>query len=72
MFHLESPSPKTPLGAKGVGEAGTIGSYGAVANAIADALEPFAVSITELPLQLDYLWRKINEEKQGAAATVAG
>ncbi len=39
-------------------------------NAVADALEPSGVSITELPLKRDYPWRKINEEKQGAAATV--
>jgi CO/xanthine dehydrogenase Mo-binding subunit len=37
IHHLESPSPSTALGSKGVGEAGTIGAFGAIANAVADA-----------------------------------
>jgi carbon-monoxide dehydrogenase large subunit len=35
---VTSPSPHNPLGAKGVGEGGTIGTLPAVANAVADAL----------------------------------
>jgi carbon-monoxide dehydrogenase large subunit len=38
MHHLESLSPNTGLGSKGVGEAGTIGAFGAIANAVADAV----------------------------------
>jgi len=49
IHHLESPSPATALGSKGVGEAGTIGAFGAIANAVADALAPFAMELTELP-----------------------
>jgi aerobic carbon-monoxide dehydrogenase large subunit len=40
MAHLESPSPRTSLGSKGAGEAGTVGACGAVANAVADAVRP--------------------------------
>lgn len=48
--HHESPTPATPLGTKGVGEAGTIGAFGAVPNAVADALATLGVELTELPL----------------------
>jgi aerobic carbon-monoxide dehydrogenase large subunit len=49
IHHLESPSPGTALGSKGVGEAGTIGAFGAVANAVADAIAPLGMELTELP-----------------------
>jgi aerobic carbon-monoxide dehydrogenase large subunit len=49
IHHLESPSPDTALGSKGVGEAGTIGAFGAVANAVVDALAPLGAELTELP-----------------------
>jgi carbon-monoxide dehydrogenase large subunit len=47
--HIETPSPG-PGGYKGVGEGGAIGSPPAVVNAVADALSPFGVTITHLPL----------------------
>jgi carbon-monoxide dehydrogenase large subunit len=47
--HLETPSPG-PGGYKGVGEGGAIGAPPAVVNAVADALAPFNVTITSLPL----------------------
>jgi carbon-monoxide dehydrogenase large subunit len=50
--HLESPGPN-PGGYKGVGEGGAIGAPPAVVNAIADALSPFGVTITRLPLSPD-------------------
>ena len=49
LEHLESPSPRTVLGSKGVGEGGTIGAFAAVANAVADALAPLGVTLTDLP-----------------------
>jgi carbon-monoxide dehydrogenase large subunit len=49
IHHLESPSPSTALGSKGVGEAGTIGAFGAVANAVADAVAPLGMELTQLP-----------------------
>ena len=45
-----TPTLLNPLGAKGIGEAGTIGSAPAVANAIIDALAPFGVTHLEMPL----------------------
>ena len=47
--HIESPSPFTSLGSKGVGEGGTIGAFAAIANAVADAVAPLGVTLTDLP-----------------------
>jgi CO/xanthine dehydrogenase Mo-binding subunit len=51
----ETPTPLNPLGVKGVGEGGSSGCGGAIANAVADALAPLGVSITALPLSPDRL-----------------
>src|SRR5438132_3931567 len=48
--HLEFPSPRNPLGAKGPGEGGAISPPAAIANAIEDALAPFDVRITQTPV----------------------
>ena len=40
VFHTETPTPRNPLGAKGIGESGTTGSTAAVWNAVVDALQP--------------------------------
>ncbi|HLG70448.1 MAG TPA: xanthine dehydrogenase family protein molybdopterin-binding subunit [Chloroflexota bacterium] len=47
--HLEFPSPRNPLGVKGLGEGGAISPPGAILNAIDDALAPFGVRVSELP-----------------------
>jgi carbon-monoxide dehydrogenase large subunit len=49
VVHLETISPATLTGAKGVGEGGTIGAPAAIANAISDALTPFGVGVFHLP-----------------------
>jgi carbon-monoxide dehydrogenase large subunit len=54
--HVEAPSPTTLGGFKGMGEGGTIGAPGAVANAIADALAPLGVEIGELPVTPERLF----------------
>jgi aerobic carbon-monoxide dehydrogenase large subunit len=48
--HVVSPTQESELGAKGAGEAGTAGAAAAVANAVNDALRPFGVIVTEIPL----------------------
>ena len=48
--HVVSPTMETELGAKGAGEAGTAGAAACVANAVNDALSPFGVTVTEIPL----------------------
>jgi carbon-monoxide dehydrogenase large subunit len=50
LFHVHSPSPLNPLGAKGAGEGGTIPAPAAIANAIEDALRPFGARINEMPV----------------------
>jgi aerobic carbon-monoxide dehydrogenase large subunit len=47
--HLECPSPRNPLGMKGLGEGGAISPPAAIANAIDDALAPLGVRLTETP-----------------------
>jgi carbon-monoxide dehydrogenase large subunit len=48
--HLETPSPYTRFGQKGIGEGGAIAPQAAIANAVNDALAPLGVEITESPL----------------------
>jgi carbon-monoxide dehydrogenase large subunit len=48
--HLEFPTPRNPLGAKGMGEGGAISPPAAIANAIEDALTPFGVVIRQTPV----------------------
>jgi carbon-monoxide dehydrogenase large subunit len=50
LFHLQSPSPLNPLGAKGAGEGGTIPAPAAIANAVEDALRPLGARINEMPV----------------------
>jgi carbon-monoxide dehydrogenase large subunit len=55
--HLDHASPTTLGGFKGVGEGGTIGAPAAIANAVADALAPWGVRISELPVSGERLFR---------------
>jgi len=59
VVHLESESPTTLGGFRGMGEGGTIGAPAAVANAIADALSPLGIEINELPVTPERLFRLI-------------
>ena len=52
-----TPTPLNPMGAKGVGEAGTIGSTPAVVNATVDALSPLGVKHVDMMLRPEKLWR---------------
>jgi carbon-monoxide dehydrogenase large subunit len=49
LHHLETVSPATLTGAKGLGEGGAIGAPAAILNAINDAMSPFGVCVSELP-----------------------
>ncbi len=60
----ETPTNVNPMGVKGVGEAGTIGSTPAIVNAVVDALAPFGVKHIDMPLRPEKIWRII---KQGRA-----
>ena len=50
IHHMETPSPLSFFGQKGIGEGGAIGPPAAIANAVNDALAPLGVEITELPI----------------------
>ena len=58
ITHLETPSPHTVAGIKGMGEGGTIGAAAAVANAVADAVRPLGVAVTALPISAETLRRR--------------
>jgi carbon-monoxide dehydrogenase large subunit len=49
MDHMETPSPWTRFGQKGIGESGAIGPPGAILNAINDALAPLRAEVVDLP-----------------------
>lgn len=61
MDKTVTPTPVNPLGAKGVGEAGTLGSTPCIVNAAVDALSPFGVKHIDMMLRPEKLWRIINE-----------
>ena len=60
----ETLSPYNPLGAKGVGEAGTVGAPPALANAVMDALAPLGVRNVDLPLTAEKLWRLLRGARE--------
>ncbi|MET0902533.1 MAG: molybdopterin cofactor-binding domain-containing protein, partial [Acidimicrobiales bacterium] len=64
--HIETPGPG-PGGYKGVGEGGAIGAPPAVVNAVADALSPFGVDITRLPVTPPSVLALIDSAQGGAA-----
>ena len=55
----ETPTPHNPLGAKGIGESGTIGATPAVQNAVVDALSHLGVRHIDLPLSPERVWKAI-------------
>ena len=59
VAHVVSPTLESEIGAKGAGEAGTAGAAAAVANAVNDALSPFGVTITEIPLTPERVLRAL-------------
>jgi carbon-monoxide dehydrogenase large subunit len=60
---METPTPANPLGAKGIGESGTIGATPAVYNAVLDALSPYGVRHVDMPANGENVWRALNEAK---------
>ena len=56
---METPTPRNPLGAKGIGEAGTIGATPAVQNAVVDALSHLGVVHVDMPCTSRRVWEAI-------------
>jgi carbon-monoxide dehydrogenase large subunit len=63
VAHTETPTPQNPLGAKGIGEAATIGSTPAVQNAVVDALSHLGVRHVDMPLSPERVWRAIRSAR---------
>jgi aerobic carbon-monoxide dehydrogenase large subunit len=67
----ETPSPVNPLGAKGVGEAGTIGATPAIVAAIVDALSPYGVRHIDMPIKPEVVWQLIKNDPKKTSAGAA-
>ena len=61
LVSMETPTFVNALGAKGVGESGTIGSIPAVYNAVIDALSHLGIRHLETPLTPERIWRALHE-----------
>jgi CO/xanthine dehydrogenase Mo-binding subunit len=71
LAEIETPSPSNPLGVKGTGEAGVIPVSAVIAEAIEDALEPFGVRISSMPLFPDQIVGLIHAARADAAPAMA-
>ena len=60
---METPTPVNNLGAKGIGESGTIGATPAVQSAVIDALASFGVSHIDMPANGERVWRALQDAK---------
>jgi aerobic carbon-monoxide dehydrogenase large subunit len=58
-----TPTPVNPLGAKGIGEAATIGSTPAVVNAVVDALRPYGIRHLDMPLRPERVWQAMRVDR---------
>jgi aerobic carbon-monoxide dehydrogenase large subunit len=71
MFELvpmETPTPVNPLGAKGIGESGTIGATPAVQSAVVDAVAHLGVRHIDMPCTAERVWRAIQEAQRSEGA----
>jgi carbon-monoxide dehydrogenase large subunit len=66
--NTETPTPRNPLGAKGIGESGTIGSTPSVHNAVVDALSHLGVRHVDIPCTPERVWRAIVAAGSGEVA----
>ncbi len=60
-----TPTPFNPMGAKGIGEAATIGSTPAIVNAVVDALRPYGVRHLDMPLKGERVWTVLARARAG-------
>ncbi len=59
LHEHETPTPRNPLGAKGIGESGTIGATPAVQNAVCDALAHLGIEHVDMPFTPERMWRAL-------------
>jgi carbon-monoxide dehydrogenase large subunit len=67
--NTETPTDRNPMGAKGIGEAGTIGAMPAVQNAVVDALAHLGVRHLDMPMRPERVWRAIADARSGGGTT---
>lgn len=60
-YFTVTPSPHNPIGAKGIGESGTIAAPTAVVNAVIDALWHLGITNLDMPLKPETIWRSVKE-----------
>ena len=58
-----TPTPINPMGVKGIGEAGTIGSAHTIVNAVVDALTPMGVKHVDMPVRPKRVWQAMQEAR---------
>jgi carbon-monoxide dehydrogenase large subunit len=63
LHRTVTPSPINPMGVKGIGEAGTIGSAHTIVNAVVDALSPLGVKHIDMPLRPKRVWAAMQEAR---------
>jgi carbon-monoxide dehydrogenase large subunit len=63
LLPLETPTTNNPLGAKGIGESGAIGSTPALQSAVCDALAHLGIRHIDIPASPQRVWRAIQEAK---------
>jgi carbon-monoxide dehydrogenase large subunit len=61
LITLETPTPNNPLGAKGIGESGAIGSTPALQSAVCDALSQFGVRHIDIPVTSEKVWSAMSQ-----------
>jgi carbon-monoxide dehydrogenase large subunit len=61
--NTQTDSPRNPLGAKGIGESGTIGSTPAIQNAVVDAVSHLGVTHIDMPCTAERVWAAINSAR---------
>lgn len=63
LISMQTPTPMNPLGAKGVGEAGTIGATPAAQNAVVDALAHLGVRHVDMPTSPERVWSALSDAR---------
>jgi carbon-monoxide dehydrogenase large subunit len=61
---MQTPSPLNPIGAKGVGESGTIIGTAPIMNAVVDALAPLGIKHLDMPYTAERVWAAIQAARR--------
>ena len=66
LVPMETPTPLNPLGAKGIGESGTVGAGPAILNAICDAVAHLGIDHIDMPATPQRIWRALSQASRSA------